>query len=854
MLPGALTSIYQQYKHDTDSVASWLLTTARETGYKGDLSGDLAGSSNRLKGKARKEVKKRPDTKNPATRGKKYVLPMKLFVPLAEHIQSAQGNGVAVPVWFATALNRAIGVREGFGSKISEHGDDIPEEVEAGHSYFVNVLARVRAILAPIMPKLPDKSKHKQLVTKGETKNEDEPKNGNKFDGLEVHEPSEEFLNAPDVELVNPSERPEPIVEAEQGDSMDDLLFAFYALTQEARVLRDRIRGMWTAYLNGHLGLTSVAVATNTAIALVKQMETDLSPLLKKQSKTIDQLLIAHYIGICGGAGHNPSDKEDQKDDMNFKCYEIGDITMYNVFTLLRAFRDVLTPKAYPAYKPGHYGTYDPVSNRESKSEKDKWTEDKIVLMEALPDLVILGKQVLAHHPVKDEFTEEVSKLYQTKEVTFALIFAAQSFLDVQRVLRNKSARGFVEMTVFGKFIARTVEENLRFQKSVPPLDNWPERNNQVLRNLIVDSQIWPSDPVNDFRTKTRTPTSEPNILLKRHPVFCGLWMHHQRLAFHEAGVVFVGAWGSVMYTGHLYVSILQEKLLRVEPKSPDKRPKQKHWQDMDAALACQEDNFFVSKGEYPKTKEEYFKNFCLCMGVSTQNWAKNQRAKVKKVKQSAKGPRGLKEQGKVSQKFKFEAGCGLTPEAVEAIIASSEFSQKQEEEGKAIFEKGNMEGRQSLIEPGTAAEAPDVPRNDKGKDGKKQVHLSLGALLLQLALTLHIETVELSFDYFAMHRTCWGLLRTIRAELEPSIAKLIGETPLENETQMVWLIGYLYLMMAHGTTTQKEGAEKLLGEVAGILRRDIIEAGKGAEVVASLRSHLGLVLQLGEEEEDDED
>lgn len=59
MLPSSLKSIYKQYKADTDSVASWLATTAKDNGYlnNGPNSNNPSATSGRAKGKARKKTK-----------------------------------------------------------------------------------------------------------------------------------------------------------------------------------------------------------------------------------------------------------------------------------------------------------------------------------------------------------------------------------------------------------------------------------------------------------------------------------------------------------------------------------------------------------------------------------------------------------------------------------------------------------------------------------------------------------------------------------------------------------------------------------------------------------------------------
>jgi len=62
-LPSTLVSTYQQYKQDTNVVATWLANTGMMSGCPDEMlrgsggSGDPASSSRRLKGKARKQAK-----------------------------------------------------------------------------------------------------------------------------------------------------------------------------------------------------------------------------------------------------------------------------------------------------------------------------------------------------------------------------------------------------------------------------------------------------------------------------------------------------------------------------------------------------------------------------------------------------------------------------------------------------------------------------------------------------------------------------------------------------------------------------------------------------------------------------
>ena len=105
------TSMYAQYKADTDAVASWLAATARDAGCPGELLPDGVGNkpqqqqqeqqqqpkpTGRLKGKARKEAKKaaaaaaETEKKAPPLdkNNKRYIIKVRNFVPLAEDRKS----------------------------------------------------------------------------------------------------------------------------------------------------------------------------------------------------------------------------------------------------------------------------------------------------------------------------------------------------------------------------------------------------------------------------------------------------------------------------------------------------------------------------------------------------------------------------------------------------------------------------------------------------------------------------------------------------------------------------------------------------------------------------------------------
>lgn len=159
MLPGGLVSIYQQYKQDTNAVASWLASTARACGFPADRlsagSWDAAAAprpgsgSKRRKGKARKEARANPTKTSAATPGPKYIVAVADFIPLARFIAASPKPVVSVPDTFVTTLDRVIAVRAGFGTNMSEHGAEPDIKADRKHNYFVGILEELRDVLRP---------------------------------------------------------------------------------------------------------------------------------------------------------------------------------------------------------------------------------------------------------------------------------------------------------------------------------------------------------------------------------------------------------------------------------------------------------------------------------------------------------------------------------------------------------------------------------------------------------------------------------------------------------------------------------------------------------------------------------
>lgn len=55
-----------------------------------------------------------------------------------------------------------------------------------------------------------------------------------------------------------------------------------------------------------------------------------------------------------------------------------------------------------------------------------------------------------------------------------------------------------------------------------------PER-----RKVLKELDHWKQDPVSVIRQVLSNHPYKPNTFLRRHPMYCGLWIHYMRTRFH---------------------------------------------------------------------------------------------------------------------------------------------------------------------------------------------------------------------------------------------------------------------------------------------------------------------------------
>ena len=327
---------------------------------------------------------------------------------------------------------------------------------------------------------------------------------------------------------------------------------------------------------------------------------------------------------------------------------------------------------------------------------------------------------------------------------------------------------------------------------------------------------------------------SESFQLLKQHPVLCGLQSYKLKMRYQAVSIGLVNAWGSIMYSAQLYNAIRQEKLL---PQI---------WKDMELLISLHGQNaFFV--GDPPKGLEEYLRRFTLSMGFSATMLAANRRKNDKAT--SSKGPRRLYELCAVGQLFKGRYGnndnsVSWTPETIKPIIdAKVDDSDSDQEATKKSTTKTPSKGKKiKQSRSGSLFRRPKfsgalIPTID---------------FLLDIAMSLHAEAMEMSFDYLRVHRFCWVLLRFVNEACKPGLLDTFSSGYLQHEYQLPWVVGYIFIAASAVSKiggpliprrAEVQVSSKLLTTAAQCVEK-MIDCDAGAIEIKMLREVMGIDIE----------
>ena len=221
----------------------------------------------------------------------------KTILRCAKWAESHRKPGDTIPRSFAIALNYTIAIRTSHGKKRS--GKDVKSDER--HRYFIEVLEQIRQTLGSLMsPKL---AKAAGIAT------DDPVALSNRFEQLELEEPSEEFLNA------SPTRQSSNVRVEIARDTLDEACFMLGLILEDYKSFRNVIQESWKEYLNGTGDLIAISVMANTAIDLARQLETDTEAIFNNHGGSAALLQNFHQTTFGEEAA---STRVESDDEMNF--------------------------------------------------------------------------------------------------------------------------------------------------------------------------------------------------------------------------------------------------------------------------------------------------------------------------------------------------------------------------------------------------------------------------------------------------------------------------------------------------------------------------------------------------------
>lgn len=122
--------------------------------------------------------------------------------------------------------------------------------------------------------------------------------------------------------------------------------------------------------------------------------------------------------------------------------------------------------------KRGHFGVYNPSSNRKSRTFEENHKQDLILLIELLPEFALLSRYKI-NQMAEDEFTKGLRNMCTDKKIPIWLVFAATTFLDIHHLMKDKASQPFEDLQRMGTYAVETLDSHFAFSRNITSPQNW---------------------------------------------------------------------------------------------------------------------------------------------------------------------------------------------------------------------------------------------------------------------------------------------------------------------------------------------------------------------------------------------
>lgn len=515
-------------------------------------------------------------------------------------------------------------MRNELAVKIHANGEFDSEAYES-HIYFVTILEKVRLHLSKHLEKQP--SVQRGVENQGTNDGNDKALK-NMFSTLEVYntpngvdDGSESLQIAdkilPDKHKGEPQQEStsatssEYVLEDNYNDNVSALL-VFCNLLGDFRVLKAGVLNLWEEYQTGQKDIATVSVAINASFQMARAMEDEISDSLYR-SGMVPFELVCNLLMTCRGAANKmPQEHLGTIDD-----FEIRKSCLFNTILALHAYKIPEDAMCLDHIYNGKVCWYDEQLAGNAYGHEEKSFQDFMAAFEVLHDLTALTAFPQTGG-ITDELTHAICEMKtdRTKQPPLWFAWALQVYVDILQSDKTKREAAVAEMQ----------QESLRIKQCMLQVRVDVEGRAETLQA----ASMWDRDPLWTRRQAMKEKGAygsknirigEPFQFLRRHPVYCGLLIHHMRVTMFNKGTLHYVANLDFIRIVQLYHATRQSGLISDATL----------WHDLEQVWDYQGDtSFFI--GHPPTSYKACHNNYRLSTGSSLQNWASNKRGKSRKM------------------------------------------------------------------------------------------------------------------------------------------------------------------------------------------------------------------------------
>ncbi|CZR62083.1 uncharacterized protein PAC_11980 [Phialocephala subalpina] len=364
----------------------------------------------------------------------------------------------------------------------------------------------------------------------------------------------------------------------------DDLYFMIYCFFKDWNRLREYLQERWCDVQEGILGLSTVALITNTAIELLQRSEKELlSQLPRGESYESITNMLFYDVGLAH-VDYNRVERDAQmgKVDMDEAISEEADWLCLPRYWHLVQWLNFAPPGKIPT-NPEWIGV--PIEFHtegvQARAARDRRICDELLFECCL--LKPLMKRSDFSIPGLDELTR-----------------------DLRYILEEDAVKCHQELQHMGKRVTSILGNYREFTKDfAAPIG-------PVIKTTVKEVRCWIKD---DFMEPQRTELHlrhgedesdiEPYYYLRRHPILCGLMKFRFSLTLNELGLAESNKWGATIASAHLYNAIRHE-----DPSFPK-------WLDMEALIIIHSNRRIFWRDRLPSDPVQYSRSYERATGVS---------------------------------------------------------------------------------------------------------------------------------------------------------------------------------------------------------------------------------------------